>query len=179
MNPEEITSEIRRLAHENGGKPLGERLFLANTGLARSALWSAGFSSYSDALIAAGFSKNLLNTASQPKVVLSSLVDLTRSIGRFPRHIKAARAKDKSFPSYEAFKTVAGGAFSNLASVALQYCQANGITDIEHLIPKTTSRSAPTRSKNSITCGCGLCVSAKARAALQDRSLQRHCSPPP
>lgn len=145
MSPEEITREIQRLACENGGKPLGERLFLTNVGLTRSQLWSAGFSSYSDALIAAGFNKNQLNPASQPKVVLASLVDLIRSIGRFPTkgHIKAARAKNKSFPSYEAFLTVAGGAFSNLPSIALEYCQANGISDIEHLIPRSTGRVAP------------------------------------
>jgi hypothetical protein len=142
MNPKEITSAIQRLALDNGGKPLGERLFLANAGLSRSALWSSGFSNYSDALVAAGFSKNQLNSASQPKVVLASLVDLIRSIGRFPTkgHIKVARAKDKSFPSYEAFLTVAGGAFSNLPSLTLEYCQANGMSDIEHLIPRGTNR---------------------------------------
>ncbi len=142
MSPNEITSEIQRLALDNGGKPLGERLFLASAGLSRSALWSAGFSNYSDALVAAGFSKNQLNSASQPKVVLASLVDLIRSIGRFPTkgHIKVARAKDKSFPSYEAFLTVAGGAFSNLPSLTLEYCQANGMADIEHLIPRGTNR---------------------------------------
>lgn len=145
MSPEEITREIQRLARENDGKPLGETLFLTNVGLTRSTLWSAGFSSYSDALIAAGFSKNSFNPASQPKIVLASLVDLIRSIGRFPTkgHIKAARSKDKSFPSYEAFLTVAGGAFSNLPSVALQHCQANGISDIENLIPRSAGRAAP------------------------------------
>ncbi len=145
MSPEEITREIKRLAERNGGKPVGERLFLTNVGLTRSALWSAGFSSYGDALVAAGFSKNQLNPASQPKVVLPALVELIRRIGRFPTkgHIKVARAKDRSFPSYEALLTVAGGAFSNLPSVTLQYCQASGITDIENLIPRSTTRTAP------------------------------------
>lgn len=145
MTPEEIVCEIQRLARENGGKPLGERLFLANVGLTRSALWTAGFSCYSDALIASGFSKNQLNSVSQPDVVLASLIDLIRKIGRFPTkgHIKVTRAQDKSFPSYEAFLTVAGGAFSNLPSVALQYCQANGISDIEHLLPRSTDRTTP------------------------------------
>ena len=129
MNPDTIINEIQRLANENGGKPLGEHLFLTNSGLSRSQLWSAGFSSYSDALIASGFNKNKLNKASDPQVVLAALVELIRNIGRFPTkgHIKAARAKDKSFPSYEGFVTVAGGAFSNLPSIALQYCQANSI----------------------------------------------------
>jgi hypothetical protein len=64
-----------------------------------------------------------------------------RSLGRFPTkgHIKAARAIDKSFPSYEAFVTVAGGAFSNLREVARRYCEANGISDVEHLIPRSAS----------------------------------------
>jgi Meiotically up-regulated gene 113 len=142
MTPEEIINAIQRLARENGGKPAGERLFLADVGLSRSALWSAGFSNYSDALVNAGFSKNQFNSASQPTIVLASLVDLIRIIGRFPTkgHIKVARAKDKSFPGYETFLTVAGGAFSNLASITLEYCQANGISDIEHLIPRNTNR---------------------------------------
>ena len=145
MSPEEITNEIQRLARENGGKPLGERLFLANLGLSRSALWSAGFASYSDALIAAGFGKNQLNQASDPKVVLASLLELIRSIGRFPTkgHIKAARAKDSSFPSYEAFVTVAGGRFSNLPNVAREFCQANGISDVSHLIPQSKALATP------------------------------------
>jgi hypothetical protein len=151
MTPEDIVDEIRRLAHENGGKPLGELRFLSAVGLTRSALWSAGFSNYSDALIAAGFSKNQLNPASQSKVVLASLVDFIRSIGRFPTkgHIKAKRAKDKSFPSYEAFLTVAGGAFSNLPNITREYCQAKGISDIQHLIPESTNRSTPTEKTNS------------------------------
>jgi hypothetical protein len=138
MSPEEITREIQRLAQMNGGEPLGERLFLAKTGLARSQLWSAGFSSYGNALVAAGYSKNKLKSASPPEVVLAALVDLIRSIGRFPTkgHIKVARAQDKSFPSYEAFLTVAGGAFSNLPSVVLQHCATNKITDIESLVPR-------------------------------------------
>ena len=145
MSPEDIISEIQRLARENGGKPLGGRLFLANVGLSRSALWSAGFASYSDALIAAGFVKNRMKSASDPKAVLASLVELIRCIGRFPTkgHIKAARAKDGSFPSYEAFLTVAGGTFSNLPSVALAFCQANGISDVSHLIPKSKTPATP------------------------------------
>lgn len=145
MSPEEVTSEIQRLARENGDKPLGEKLFLASTGLSRSALWSAGFASYSDALVAAGFGKNKLNPASDPQIVLASLMELIRGIGRFPTkgHIKAARAKDKSFPSYEAFVTVAGGTFSNLPRVALAFCQANGISDISHLIPQSKASVGP------------------------------------
>lgn len=151
MTPEEITREIQRLAHANGGKPPGERVFLAQAGLTRSALWSAGFSRYSDALVAAGFSKNRLNSASQPDAVLAALVALMRRIGRFPTKgdIKAARATDKTFPSYEAFLTVASGAFSNLHAVARDYCKANGISDVEPLIPQNASRvpsAAPSRA---------------------------------
>jgi hypothetical protein len=90
-------------------------------------------------LLASGFIKNQRNPRADPDAVLRSLVDLVRSTGRFPTkgHIKAARAKDPSFPSYEAFLTVSGGAFSNLPSVVRQFCQANGISDIEQLIPKS------------------------------------------
>ncbi|MGE0610424.1 MAG: GIY-YIG nuclease family protein [Pirellulales bacterium] len=149
MSPDEITGEIQRLAHENGGKPLGERLFLASVGLTRSMLWSAGFASYSDALIAAGFGKNQFNSALDPKIVLESLFELIRGIGRFPTkgHIKAARAKDNTFPSYEAILTAAGGAFSNLPSVARAFCQANGISDVSHLIPQ--SKGPATRETKS------------------------------
>jgi hypothetical protein len=140
MSPEEIVEEIRRAAERNGGKPLGERLFLAGSSISRSQLWSAGFSSYSDALLAAGFDKNQRNVASDPEFVLSSLVRLIRKIGRFPTkgHIKAERAKDNSFPSYEAFLTVSGGAFSNLPSVAIKYCEAKGITDVLGYLPSQT-----------------------------------------
>lgn len=151
MNPEEITREIRRLAQENGGKPLGERLFLANSGLKRSQLWAASFGSYSEALVAAGYSKNKLNPASDREFVLAALVDLIRRIRRFPAkgHIKAARAKDKSFPSYEAFVTVAGGAFSNLPSVALEYCKSHGIHDLDGLIPRRARRTAQESKKEA------------------------------
>lgn len=137
MSPEQITTEIQRLAKENCGKPLGERLFLASTGLKRSQLWAAGFSSYSDALQAAGLAKNSLKVASDPEVVLASLVALMRRIGRFPTkgHIKVARAKDRSFPSYEAFLTLSGGAFSNLQNVARAYCQLHRLDDALALIP--------------------------------------------
>ncbi|MFN3438559.1 MAG: GIY-YIG nuclease family protein [Acidovorax sp.] len=137
MSPEGITAEIQRLAVQNGGKPFGERLFLESTGLKRSQLWAAGFSSYSDALVAAGFVKNTLNQASDPNVVLAALVALMRRLGRFPTkgHIKAARAGDITFPSYEAFLTAAGGAFSNLPAVAREYCRSNAIEDVAGLFP--------------------------------------------
>ncbi|MBI3246855.1 MAG: GIY-YIG nuclease family protein [Deltaproteobacteria bacterium] len=156
MSPEKITTEILRLAKENGGKPLGERLFLASTGLKRSHLWAAGFSSYSDALVAAGLSRNALNVASDPQVVLASLVALMRRIGKFPTkgHIKAARATDKSFPSYEAFLTASGGAFSNLPDVARTYCQSNKLDDLLPLIPTASPRN-PKETARSVTAVAG------------------------
>lgn len=149
MSSEKIINAIRRLALENGGAPVGERRFLTSLGLTRSAIWSAGFANYGDALMAAGFSKNQRTPASDPKAVLSSLVALMRNIGRFPTkgHIKAARAKDSSFPSYEAFLTVSGGAFSNLPGITRKFCENSGISDVAHLIPPDVS-SISANSKN-------------------------------
>lgn len=139
MDSDRITGEIERLARDNDGQPVGERRFFSETGLNRSALWSAGFASYSDALIAAGFKKNEFNSASDPDFVLQSLLSLMRKLERFPTkgHIKAERAQNSSFPSYEAFVTAAGGRFSNMPSVARKFCRDHEIVDVLPLIPES------------------------------------------
>lgn len=55
---EEILNEIKRTAKENGGKPLGEKRLLDETGI-RSWDWGRYWPKYADAVIEAGFTPNL------------------------------------------------------------------------------------------------------------------------
>jgi hypothetical protein len=58
IEKEQVLSEIRRTADENGGSPLGRNRFLAETGI-READWLGRYwAQWSDAVSEAGFTPN-------------------------------------------------------------------------------------------------------------------------
>ena len=125
MTRDQIVAEIQAAAAANGGKPLGERTFVQATGITRSQLWRAGFPQYRAAVEAAGLVPNQLNAATDTSSMLEALAGLTRRLGRFPTKgdIKVARAKDPSFPSYEAYFRLSGQSFAVLPATLLDYCR--------------------------------------------------------
>lgn len=75
--------EIKRTAKENGGKPLGEKRFLDETGI-RSWDWGRYWSKYGDAVKAAGFTPNLPWTKYPEGVLEEKMVFLIRKFGKYP-----------------------------------------------------------------------------------------------
>ena len=85
MTKEHIVDEIRRTAKENGGVPLGHRLFEQQTGIRYCDWFGKHWSRWGDALQEAGFAPNtFLKDAFTDDFLVEKLIALIRELGRFP-----------------------------------------------------------------------------------------------
>lgn len=84
MTKEQIVDEIRRTAAENGGKALGWRKFLSETGIRESDWLGVHWARWSDAVREAGLQPNQLNEAFPDHVLLDHLAELATELGRLP-----------------------------------------------------------------------------------------------
>lgn len=153
MTKDELVDALRRTARDHGGRPPGESRFLSARGLTRSDLWDAAIRSYGDLCELAGFPRNRLNRRYERDQLFQSLARLTIQLNRFPNHTdrEFAHHHDKSFPSYEAFRTAAQDP-SALDHQLLEWCgdkpeYAEAVSILqEHSSVKRTSTS-PRRRK--------------------------------
>lgn len=105
-----ILSEIRRTAEANGGKPLGQEKFCAETGLKLSD-WSGRYwARWSDALIEAGLQPNKFTSLVPDDVVVGQVAGLVRELGHFPvsNELRMKARRDSSFPSHTTIGRLGG-----------------------------------------------------------------------
>lgn len=104
MDSVKIVREIKRLALDNGGDPLGERAFYKQAGLTLIDLRRAGFANYGEARERAGFGRGSLQGAYSEDELFEPLARLAREKGRFPTkgEIDVARFATGT-PSYSAY----------------------------------------------------------------------------
>jgi hypothetical protein len=131
---EEILSEIRRTAGQNGGVPLGTSRFAAETGI-RETDWSGRYwVRWGDALIEAGFAPNEFRSAYPDEYMLEKLACLVRELQHFPlvREIKMRSRRDPGLPAEQAFRRL--GSKSELAAKLAAFCSGRpGYEDIAAL----------------------------------------------
>jgi hypothetical protein len=103
VTKDEILAEIRRLAVENDGRPIGRDRFSRETGI-RESEWSGRYwTRWSDAVAEAGLEPNQLNEAALSEdELMAHVADLTVDLGHFPTvaERKMRRRTDASFPSH-------------------------------------------------------------------------------
>lgn len=109
---EHILSEIRRLAKENGGTPLGRERFEAVTGILESS-WSGRYwARWNDAVSEAGYEPNSWQSKTHDDdTLIRLLADMTRELGRFPTTPElqlARRASTSQIPSDKVFSNRLG-----------------------------------------------------------------------
>ncbi|MCB1018620.1 MAG: GIY-YIG nuclease family protein [Acidobacteria bacterium] len=80
----QILSEIRRTAEENGGEPLGIQRFQAETGITRTDWLGKYWARWGDAQKEAGFEANTLQGPRGDEELLGQLAEYVRELGRFP-----------------------------------------------------------------------------------------------
>ncbi len=137
MTRDTILSAIRSAAQNNGGSAPGARAFHAATGITRTDLWNTGFSRYSEAVEAAGFTPNQLKRAFDTSDMLTALADFARRLERFPSRgdFKVERRKNSGFPSYEAFFRLSGGSITQLPALLLSHCRTRpDLADVVELL---------------------------------------------
>ena len=85
VTKDEVLSEIRRLAAENGGQTPGRRRFDAETGIRESDWLGRYWARWNDAVAEAGLRPNFLTEARlSDEELVKSVADLTRELGHFP-----------------------------------------------------------------------------------------------
>ena len=169
MTREALLAAIRASATANAGRPLGARAFHAETGISRTELHSAGFARYNDAIAAAGFAPNSLRAAFDTDQMLAALAAFTSELGRFPNisDIKAARARGRDMPSYEAYFRLAGGMFSRLPSLLVEYCAQRPA-----LLHVTTLLAAASEDKSDVRAPAGARVKGFVYLAKHGRDFK-------
>ncbi|HEX9222894.1 MAG TPA: hypothetical protein VF860_06160 [Candidatus Acidoferrales bacterium] len=84
MKKEYILEEIRRTAKENGGAPLGVRMFLRETGIKEADWKGKHWVRWGDAVRDAGFAPNKLTVAYEESALIEKFIAVMREVGRFP-----------------------------------------------------------------------------------------------
>jgi hypothetical protein len=105
FSKDHILKEIRRTAEENGGDPLGQDRFAAETGIRIYDWFGVHWARWGEALREAGLKPNKLNGATDEKHLLASLSSLALTLGRLPSDgdLRLKRRRDDSFPCSKTF----------------------------------------------------------------------------
>ena len=129
VTKEHILSEIKRLASDNDGQPLGRTRFENETGIKESDWLGKYWTTWSDAITEAGFEPNTMQTAFPIERLLENLVLLIRELERFPTNadLKLKRRVDPNFPSHNAFNRL--GLKAERAHRVMEYCLELGNLD--------------------------------------------------
>jgi hypothetical protein len=136
MTKEHIVDEIRRTAKENGGVPLGHRLFEQQTGIRYYDWFGKHWSRWGDALQEAGFAPNtFLKDAFTDDFLVEKLIALIRELGRFPGKgdLRLKKRSDPTLPNDKVFSSHFGPV-AKLKHVVVEYCRTHpGFDDIPTL----------------------------------------------
>jgi hypothetical protein len=124
VNKDSILHEIRRTAEANGGRPLGWRRFLTETGIRETDWLGTHWARWSDAVREAGFVPNRLQQPYEKDVLLAKMAELTLELGRLPNRgdLRFRTARDSAFPNPKTFSRL--GAKRQLVAQLAEFCKA-------------------------------------------------------
>jgi hypothetical protein len=110
VDKDSILREIKRTAEANGGRPLGWRRFLTETGIRETDWLGTHWARWNDAVREAGFFPNRLQQAYEKEVLLDKLAILALELGRLPNRgdLRFRAARDPGFPNPKTFSRLGG-----------------------------------------------------------------------
>lgn len=127
MTKEEILTEIRRTAAENGGSPLGGKTFAQQTGISNAEWFGKFWRNWGEAVSAAGFEPNARTARIDDDELLSRYCALARELGHAPTKgdLRIAKRSDGQLP---AEKTLANrfGSLSGVRAAAWRFASKGG-----------------------------------------------------
>ena len=134
MTKQHILDEIKRTAKENGGVPLGWRVFLQETGTKYEDWFGKYWVRWGDAVQEAGYEPNKLQEGYGEDVLIEKYIKLIRELGHIPvrGELLLKRRSDASFPNSKTFERM--GTKAQLISKVFEYCRNHaGLDDIVQL----------------------------------------------
>ena len=140
MNKQHILDEIKRTAEMNGGVPLGQGRFSAETGIRYADWFGKYWARWGDAVEEAGLPPNKMQDGYPEELLIKKYIELTRELGHIPvkGEIRLKRGNDLSFPNDKTFFERFGSKGQLVAKV-LEYCKArSGFEDVIQLCPEAT-----------------------------------------
>ncbi|MFZ3031749.1 MAG: GIY-YIG nuclease family protein [Candidatus Moraniibacteriota bacterium] len=149
ITKEKILEEIKRLAKENGGVPLGFSRFEQETGIIPYD-WQKYWARFGDAQKDAGYLPNKLQGAHSDEFLIEKLIVLMRKMGKFPTalEIRVERNNDPELPHHHTFQRL--GTKDQLAAKIIDYCkEKTGYDDIMKLC-QTVFKKSVTRHINDV-----------------------------
>jgi hypothetical protein len=148
MTKDEILSEIRRTAADNGGVPLGIRTFVRQTGIRHADWFGIHWRSWGDAVREAGFRANTLAQRPEDDELVKRYAELTRELWRVPTKgdLRLVKRRDSTFPSETAL-TRRFGNYHTLRTRAHEYCAQR--SDFADVLPLLAASRSPQQSENS------------------------------
>jgi hypothetical protein len=136
VDKQDILSEIKRTAAENGGIPLGMARFETATQIRRSDWFGKYWKNWGQAVSEAGFRPNAFQLPIDEDAVLQALAELVRELGAFPVEgdLRLKRRRDPAFPSHNVFARL--GPRAERIAKTLAYCHSHpGFEDVSRLLP--------------------------------------------
>jgi hypothetical protein len=135
MDKDSILREIKRTAEANGGIPVGQKRFFAETGIKQSDWLGKYWARWSDAQREAGYSPNEPCARVDELPVILKLIALTRELGRFPTRAEI-RLNKKADDSFRGSRFMARlGTKHNLMIEVFEFCRkTQGYEDVMHLL---------------------------------------------
>jgi len=106
---------------------VGRGRFEKETGIKPSDWYGKYWSRWNDALLEAGFSPNIMQSAYETDFLLQKITELIKELDHFPTspEIRLKAFQDKSFPSHNTFSRF--GRKYELIHAVLSYCEANNL----------------------------------------------------
>lgn len=147
VSKEHILREIRRLAAEDGGRPVGVKRFATVTGIGQWAWMGRYWARWSDAVREAGLQPGEWNTQGHPDAdLLRILAGLTREYGRIPTgaELQMRRSDHPEQPSGDTFRRRLGEKavlHDKLLAFADAEPEFSDVAEILSSIPRATMRS--------------------------------------
>jgi len=152
VKKEDILSEIKRVAAENGGKPPGRLAFEAEAGIREHEWRGRHWARWSDAIREAGLEPNQKSTAYGERYLIEQLIELIRALGHFPTsselRLKATNSPD--FPSEMAFRRF-GGKQQLVARTLAHAKSRSGCDDVLVFCEAASSNPPSTKTAEKIS----------------------------
>jgi hypothetical protein len=146
VDKQHIIDEIKRLARNNKGVPLGRKIFEREIGIRTTDWYGKHWARWSDAVLEAGFSPNTAQTAYDDEFLIEKMIGFIRELRHYPV-IGELRIKARTGGGFPNEKTLSRfGSPKQIAARITEYCRERGVHDdvIEICLERCAREDHPT-----------------------------------